>query len=190
MAKKRANTLFTMASTLLIVCGVAAIALSTVYNATKVPISKVKQEKIENAIKDVLPEFDKLDEAKNIESYDGGDPLVLYYAYKNEELVGIAVETYTNSGFSGLVKVMVGFLPDLTICNTSVLEHKETPGLGSKMNDESFKSQFMNKNPNGYKLTVKKDGGDVDAITAATISSRAFCDAVDRAYKSLELIKE
>lgn len=79
---------------------------------------------------------------------------------------------------------MVGFLPDGTIHNTAVLEHKETPGLGDKMDIRKapWSEQFRGKNPAEYRLQVRKDGGDVDAITAATISSRAFCDAVQRAY--------
>ena len=84
---------------------------------------------------------------------------------------------------------MVGFLPDGTIYNYSVLEHKETPGLGDKMgvwfnNKEKPKSYILDKNPGISNLTVSKDNGDVDAITAATISSRAFLDAIDRAYKA------
>jgi electron transport complex protein RnfG len=67
----------------------------------------------------------------------------------------------------------------------SVLQHKETPGLGTKMTEEKFLVQFRGKNPGSFPLKVKKDGGQVDAITAATISSRAFCDALQRAYDAL-----
>ena len=81
---------------------------------------------------------------------------------------------------------MAGFKPDGTIINISVLEQKETPGLGTKMAEPKFKDQFNDKNPSQYILKVKKDGGPVDAITAATISSRAFCDAVQRAYNTLQ----
>jgi electron transport complex protein RnfG len=77
---------------------------------------------------------------------------------------------------------MVGFSPDGTIYSTSVLEQKETPGLGTKMTQPFFKDQFDGKNPSSFKLFVKKDGGQVDAITASTITSRAYCDAVQRAY--------
>ena len=70
--------------------------------------------------------------------------------------------------------------------NITVLEHKETPGLGTKMTEPLFKNQFIQKNPSEFILKVKKDGGPVDAITAATISSRAFCDAVQRAYNTLQ----
>ena len=77
---------------------------------------------------------------------------------------------------------MVGFLPDGTIKNISVLDIKETPGLGTKMKEPKFLDQFVNKNPADFVLKVKKDGGDVDALTGATISSRAFSSAVQTAY--------
>jgi len=100
----------------------------------------------------------------------------------------VAINTFTNEGFSGNIELMVGFLEDGTIYNTAVLSHKETPGLGDKMDKKksNFPDQFSGKNPAEFNLKVKKDGGDVDAITAATISSRAFCDALTRAYKTLE----
>jgi electron transport complex protein RnfG len=85
---------------------------------------------------------------------------------------------------------MVGFLPDGTIHGIEVIAHKETPGLGDKMESgkSDFSVQFKGKNPENFKLAVVKDGGNVDAITASTISSRAYCDAVKRAYDAF--IKE
>jgi electron transport complex protein RnfG len=101
----------------------------------------------------------------------------------NDELVGIAIETYTNEGYDPTqIQLMVGFLPDGTIQNTAVTQQKETPGLGTKMALPDFKDQFMGKHPAESNLTVVKDGGEIDAITAATITSRAYCDAVKRAY--------
>jgi Na+-translocating ferredoxin:NAD+ oxidoreductase subunit G len=109
---------------------------------------------------------------------------VMYPAKKGDKLVGTAVETFTKKGFSGEIKLMVGFTPEGEIVGIRVLEHKETPGLGDKMEVEKsdFHVQFQGKNPADFKLIVKKDGGNVDAITATTISSRAYCDAVQRAY--------
>jgi electron transport complex protein RnfG len=115
-----------------------------------------------------------------------GDSLDIYPAKMNGEIVGYAVNTYTKKGFSGNISLMAGFKPDGTILDITVLEHKETPGLGTKMTEPEFKDQFADKNPGEFVLKVKKDGGPVDAITAATISSRAFCDAVQRAYNTLQ----
>jgi electron transport complex protein RnfG len=115
-----------------------------------------------------------------------GDSLDIYPAKNGDEIVGYAVNTYTKKGFSGNISLMAGFNPDGTIINIAVLEQKETPGLGTKMTEPGFKDQFNGKNPADFALKVKKDGGSVDAITAATISSRAFCDAVQRAYNTLQ----
>lgn len=183
MAKKE-STIVNMVLTLLVITAVAGLALSFVYKATKGPIDAAKQKKLETAISVVIPEFDKLDKEQKFKPADATDSLSFYHAYKGEEYVGTAVKTYTDKGFSGRFTIMVGFLPDGTISNTAVLDHKETPGLGDKMDvaKSDFPKQFMNQNPASYKLIVSKDGGDVSAITAATISSRGFCDAVQRAY--------
>ena len=107
-------------------------------------------------------------------------PCLAYDA--NGNFQGAAVKT-NEGGFGGKIDMMVGFLADGTIKGTSVLSHAETPGLGANMTGK-FKDQFVDKNPASYKLTVTKDGGDVDAITAATITSRAFSKAVDKAYQA------
>ncbi len=177
---------------LFVVSAIAGLALGSVYSITKEPIELAKKQKIENAIKEVLPEFNILKPNYKVMSIDGTSPadsLVFYDAYQDSLWVGTAVDSYTLKGFSGLVKLMIGFKPDGTIHNISVLEHKETPGLGTKMAEPKFKDQFENKNPGDFSLKVKKDGGQVDAITAATISSRAFCDATQRAYATFSKSK-
>lgn len=183
MAKKE-STIANMVLTLLVITAVAGVALGFVYKATKGPIDAAKQAKLEDAISKVLPEFDMLDEELKIKPATGADSLSFYHAYKGEEYIGTAVKTYTDNGFSGRFWIMIGFLPDGTIFNTAILEHKETPGLGDKMdvNKSDFPKQFENQNPTSFKLKVTKDGGNVQAITAATISSRGFCDATQRAY--------
>lgn len=184
MAKKE-STFINMVLALFIVTVVSATTLGFVYEFTKEPIAQAQLAKKLNAIKAVVPEFDNNPDAEMfLLPVDGGEALEAYPAKKNGELVGTAVKTYTMAGFSGLVRVMVGITPDGSIYNISVLEHKETPGLGTHMSDEWFIGQFKGKNPDSFSLKVKKDGGQVDAITAATISSRAFCDAISRAYKA------
>ncbi len=179
MAKKKESTFFNMFLALVVISVTAATALAYVNSITEKPIAYAQKQKQTDALKAVLPSFESVEE-KNIAV--GADTLKAHYAYKNNELVGVAVESFTNKGFSGRIDLMVGFLANGNICNTQVLQHKETPGLGSKMLESPFKDQFVGKNPSTFKLSVKKDGGNVDAITAATISSRAFCDAAQRAY--------
>lgn len=190
--KKRESSFLNMVLTLFIITLVASTALGYIYELTKEPIAQSKIKKKLMAIKQVVPEFtNNPDEEKyKVVSPDGLDSLEFYPAKKDGKIVGTAIETYTTKGFSGLIKIMVGFKPDGTIYNISVLEHKETPGLGTKMADSKFKDQFTGKNPSGFILNVKKDGGQVDAITAATISSRAFCDAVQKAYDAYQKNEE
>ena len=181
----------------LFACSSAAI-LATVNSLTKDRIAQEVVNKVNSAIQDVLPEFDnnpfeekkvvRLGGAEAVESSlfreSTPDSLTFYPATKNGELVGMAVETFTNQGFSGRITVMVGFLPDGTINKTSVIAHAETPGLGDKIeaSKSDFGKQFEGKSPETFRLAVKSDGGDVDAITASTITTRAFCDALIRAY--------
>lgn len=161
---------------LLISMGMSA-ALGYVYVLTKKPIEETKKKAEIAAIKNVLPDFDN-DPTKDALTVDG---LIYYVGKKGGVPVGCAVKTYTDKGFSGHFEIMVGFKPDGTIYKTDVLDQKETPGLGDKMKTK-WKDQFNDKNPGIFKLIVKKDGGEVDAITASTITSRAFCDATQRAY--------
>ena len=171
---------------LFVICVVAGGVLGVVYNATKDPIAAAETAKRTEAIKNVLPEFNELKETKVKSAMEDID-IPFYLAYDtNNNFIGAAVETFTNKGFSGNISLMVGILADGTVNNISVLQHAETPGLGSKMTEASFKNQFNEKNPSSFNFKVKKDGGDVDAITAATISSRAFCDAVNRALSTFE----
>jgi electron transport complex protein RnfG len=184
---KTESTFRNMALSLTLIALGASAGLGFVYELTKEPIAATVLNKKLNAIREVVPEFTN---NPNEEMFrlvtDEGDSLEVYPAKKNGEIVGYAVNTYTNEGFSGYINLMAGFSPDGTIINISVLTQKETPGLGTKMTDPGFKDQFMGKNPASFQLRVKKDGGPVDAITAATISSRAFCDAVQRAYNTLQ----
>jgi electron transport complex protein RnfG len=183
MAKKE-STFLSMTLTLFLVTFLASLALGVVYELTKAPKAAAENAKKNFAIKKVVAEFNNEPnaEAYRIPTADGSDSLTCYPARKDGVLVGTAIESYTMKGFSGLIRVMVGIDTSGNIVNTSVLEQKETPGLGTKMTESFFKDQFNGKNPSTYKMTVKKDGGEVDAITASTITSRAYCDALQRAW--------
>ena len=187
MAAKK-DTLLNMFVALFVICIVAGGVLGIVFNATKDPIAAAENAKRTAAIKNVLPEFKTLKTVNVMSAIEGDNAEIPFHlAYDaNNNFIGAAVETFTNKGFSGNISLMVGILADGTVKNISVLQHAETPGLGSKMEEETFKGQFCDKNPASFNFSVKKDGGDVDAITAATISSRAFCDAVNRALSTFE----
>jgi len=165
---------------------VAAAALGSVYNLTKEPIEASKRAKKENAIREVLPEFDRLNDEIILELPGLSAPFFVYPAFLSDVLVGAAVQSYTRNGFSGEIKVMVGFDIEGNIVNYAVLEQKETPGLGTKIVDwfktDKGQQDIRGKHVEKNNLTVTKTGGEVDAITAATISSVAFLEAVKLAY--------
>lgn len=171
------------------ICLIAGAALAAVNMYTTGPIAASKAATLKTAIQQVTPAFDNNpteDQYKAATSE--GDSLIIYPATKDGKLVGVAVESFTKKGFSGEVQVMVGFDTDGKLLNYSVLKHSETPGLGSKMEEwfrtERNKQNVLGRSLSDKTLTVTKDGGDVDAITAATISSRAFLDAINRAYSA------
>ena len=184
---KTESTFKNMVLSLTLISLVASACLGFAYELTKKPIEMSVLNKKLDAIKQVVPGFNNDPNAEMYRLPTGdGDSLEIYPAKKDSVIIGYAVNTYTKKGFSGNISMMAGFRADGTIINITVLDQKETPGLGTKMTEPKFKDQFNDKNPSEFILKVKKDGGQVDAITAATISSRAFCDAVQRAYNTLQ----
>lgn len=190
MGKKLASSFKNMVLVLFVVTLVSSAAVGVVNTLTSGTIAQAKIEKQIQAIRNVVPpgfDNDPMTETYSI-AMSEKDTLKFYPAKQAGVLTGTAVKTYTNDGFSGRIWLMVGFNPDGTIYNYSVLEHKETPGLGSKMDTwfvKDAKGDITGKAPGTNGLKVSKDGGNVDAITAATISSRAFLDAINRAAKAL-----
>ena len=170
----------------------AALALTGVYALTKGPIEQGQREKKEQALQSVLPAYEGTVRDTVVVDADNEEIPVHLAVGENGELCGAGIETYTKKAFAGRFDLMVGFDSTGTIVNTEVLKAGETPGLGDKINKNKseFANQFNHQNPADFQLVVKKDGGDVDAITAATISSRAYCDAVQRAYDIFMKIKE
>jgi Na+-translocating ferredoxin:NAD+ oxidoreductase subunit G len=186
MAKKESN-LVNMVFTLLIVTLVSSATLGYIYELTKKPIEEALLYKKTLALQLVLPEFNNnpLDDFRKVAI--GKDSLNVFKGKKDGEVTGIAVET-SAPAYGGDIRLLVGFLPDGTIREIAVLEHKETAGLGDKIlkSKSNFPIQFEGKNPENFKLDVRNNGGDVDAITASTISSRAYSVAIQKAYDALK----
>ena len=177
---------------LLVLTGVTAVSvalLAYVNELTKGPIAEANAKTLNEALKKVLPEFtnNPVAESDTIFSEKDGKKnvdFIVYPAKNGEELVGTAVEA-KSMGFGGELKVLVGFNAEGKIYNYSLLAHTETPGLGSKAADwfkEGGKGSIKGMNPGEAPLKVSKDGGQIDAITASTITSRAFLNAVNAAY--------
>lgn len=192
---KKESSLLQLILSLTLITLIAGAALAFVYDITYDKIAQSKEQKKQEAINAVLTGFDKQSgkiESKRTLVNGDVDSVTVHLAYMNDQLFGAAVETFTDKAFSGKFTIMVGFDAEGVVLGTDVLEHSETPGLGDKINktkDENFSPQFVGMNPAEKPLKVVQDGGDVVAITAATISSRAFCDAVERAHKAFSTLK-
>ena len=181
------STLFNMVAVLFGITLVASAGVGAVNMVTEKPIAEAKAQAVTDALNAVLPSFD---ESTKTELEVNGLPVVAYTATAGGEVVGYAVETMTKQGFNGVVKLMAGFLPSGEIYNINVLEQSETPGLGTNMCVENnpLITSFKGRKPAEMTLAVKKDGGDVDALTAATISSRAYVDAMSRALAAYQTV--
>ena len=174
---------------LTLICGVAAAALSQVYILTKEPIAAAIREEKLKAIRKVLPEYDNEPDRDVVsivigKDESGSDITKDYYiAKKDGEVVGVAFEASSREGYGGNVGLMVGVGLDGSIYGVEVVTHAETPGLGSKITEEKFLTQFEGRSLDNTRWSVKKDGGDIDQITGATISPRAVVSAI---YPELE----
>ena len=188
MANLKSSFLYMFLS-LTVICVVSGAILASVNQLTQEPIQISKKAKLENAIREVVPEFDN---SPTEDSYliptSNNDSLRVYPAKKGDELLGVAIESHTMNGFSGEINILVGLTPQGEVINYAILQHAETPGLGDKMDPwfktDKNKQSIIGKNLSNETLKVTKEGGQIDAITAATITSRAFLEAVNSAYKA------
>ena len=177
------STLFNMVAVLFTVTLIASAGVGAVNMITADAIAEANAAATKQAISNVLPTFENTEVS---EQTIDDMPIKVYTATNGDEKVGYAVESMTKNGFGGVIRMMVGFAPDGQILNVNVLQQAETPGLGTKMADEGnvLLGSIKDKKAWEIEFKVKKDGGELDALTAATISSRAYYDAVQRAYQA------
>ena len=182
--KKLESSLMNMVLVLTGVTVIAGALLGYVNELTKGPIAEANAKALSDAIALVVPGFDN-NPAEAPETVDlNGATYKIYKATKGGEFIGAAVESSAN-GFGGALNVLVGFDKEGNIIDYSLLSHAETPGLGSKAADwfkKGAKGDITGKNPGEAPLAVSKEGGQIDAITASTITSKAFLSAVNSAY--------
>ena len=179
--KKLKSTWYNMAGTLTLISVVAGASLASVNEMTKGPFELIKQQTLESGIRAVLNSNDL--QVQNMESLEDGS-VIIYRTNK-----GNAVQATDGNAFGGKLTVLVGFDSEGSIQGYQVLETSETPGLGAKASSwfKEGKGSIIGKNPSKNDLTVSKDGGEVDAITASTITSRAFLRCVNAAYEALSV---
>jgi electron transport complex protein RnfG len=191
--KKLESSLLNMT---LVLTGVAVIMggiLAYVNNLTSGPINEQKEKALADGIKTVMACNDlTVANTDTVKQNDAKGKELTYIIYQTKDAqgndLGAAVQS-TTGGFGGDLKVLVGFDKEGTILGYTLLEHQETPGLGAKADkwfQKGEKGDIIGKNPQ-EPLTVSKDGGQVDAITASTITSRAFLLAVNNAYNAYKV---
>lgn len=180
---KMPSTFPAMFGVLLAISLLCGALLAVTYGSTKEAIAAVEVQKTKAAFELVLPGFDNDPLAEKIES-TSEKGVTLYPLRQGTNFLGYAVATLTERGYSGRIELMVGIDKDGKITAYKETKASETPGLGSNLASPDFKNQFKGIDPAVFKLQVKKDGGDVDAIAASTITSRAVCDAMERAVRA------
>lgn len=187
--RTRQDSLIRMVIALTLITSISALILSWVHEQTKVPIEQAQNNEELKAIEAVIGnDFDNnpYQDRMKIPTSHGKDKLDLYIGRKDNKIKAIAIKTYSNQAFGGRLELIVGFNILGQIKTYKILKSNETPGLGSKVSEEKFKSQFSGLKPRTSSFRLTKDGGDIDGVTAATISSRAVINAINRAYKAYQ----
>jgi electron transport complex protein RnfG len=175
MNLKKAEKTTTFLAVLVIIAAFSSVLISYVYTLTKPKIENIKKEAMINAAKNVLPIADEINLKDNF-----------FEAIKDGEIVGYAFKTESNSGYNGFIEILMGIDSECKITGFEIMQHGETPGLGDQAKKDFFKKQFISKSLSTFNFKVKQDGGNVDAITAATITSRAVTGALKQGLEKFE----
>lgn len=182
--KKISSSLKNMILSLCLIGIFSAFIIGSVHQITEKPIAEAKNRAEADAIYKIIgmkadnnPFADKL----KVKLKNSKSKLTVYPLKKDGLIKAFAIKSNSNKGFGGKLEILVGITIDGYILGYEVLKSQETPGLGTKVSEEKFKSQFVGLRPK-EELKVKQDGGEIDAVTAATISSRAVTEAVQQAY--------
>lgn len=179
---------------------ISGLALAWVNQKTKERIKREEQRFTLRSLEKTLPEFDNNPDKDSVVLEEEGERFCIYRGKKRGKIAGFAITSMDPNGYSGNVKIVVGLLPDGTISGIEILSHAETPGLGARIEERSFREKLIwncldcankeRRSLNNTKWSVKKDGGDIDEISGATISSRAVTRATLKALKLFEKYKE
>lgn len=169
---------------LTLVAATAGLLLALVEAVTRAPIAEQRRQQMVRALKAVLPPVDNSPDEDVVRLAAGrdrkGQPLerIFYRGRQAGELRGIAFQVTAPDGYSGNIDIMVGVDPQGTVTGVAILRHAETPGLGDKIAFPAYTDGFRGRRLNSADWRVKKDGGDFDQLTGATISPRAVVGAI------------
>lgn len=172
---------------LAIISALSASLVSVVYSITKPKIESIKKQALIDAANIVLPESDQVVQKVKDLGPDG-EKLEYFEGVKDSKTTGYAFTTENNKGYGGNIQILMGVDTKCKITGFQIIQHAETPGLGDQAAKQFFKGQFEGKGLDNFKFMVKQDGGDVDAITAATITSRAVTKALEDGLKKIKSV--
>jgi len=179
-----------MVAALFLVAVIAALLLGLTDMVTRTPIAEAQKAALHKALGQVLPKHanDPLEDLITIKPV-GSDELKQFYPARNKqgEITGMAWEVIAPDGYSGTIRILMGLLPDGTVHAIRITNHRETPGLGDGIiHNSSWLNSFAGRTLDNVRWNVKKDGGEFDQFTGATITPRAVVKAVKR---GLELFR-
>lgn len=169
-----------MVVVLTVISALAALILAFVYNLTKDRIDEAYRQDLLKGLQTVLPGFDNSPD-KDTVTVDGK---TLYVGKKGGKIIGYAMQSASEKGYAGEIVVLVGADPNGKILGIQIIKHSETPGLGNRIEGDDWRKEFVGMTADS-KIGVKKDGGDIDSFSGATISPRAVCEAVRAALSTL-----
>jgi len=164
---------------LTVAAAVAGVLLALTDKVTRDPIARAERQELLDSLGKVLPPHDNAPDAQPVEIEEGGRTCTVYVARQGGQYAGAAFKTSSDQGYSGTIDVLVGVTADDRVSGIAILKQSETPGLGAKVASPAFTDQFQGRPISGTTWKVKPDGGDIDAISGATISPRAVTTAVD-----------
>ncbi|ADD68677.1 electron transport complex, RnfABCDGE type, G subunit [Denitrovibrio acetiphilus DSM 12809] len=174
------NSPINMVIVLTIITAISSVILAGVYAGTKDKIAEEYRKDFLKGLKVVLPGFNNEPDI-DFKEMDGKK---VYVGRRDGEVFGYAVQSTSPKGYSGDITVLVGVAPKGDILGIEILKHAETPGLGNKIEDLQWKSSFVGLDQDSN-ISVRKDGGEIDEFSGATISPRAVCEAVNSALDFL-----
>jgi electron transport complex protein RnfG len=173
---------------LTVICAVSSALLAAVYNLTKEPIAAALEQRTLQAAANVMPAGLSIPE--KVVVIEDERTNTFFVAKQGDKMVAVAVEGRSKNGYGGDIALMVGInIADERLVGYEVISASETPGLGTKIAKDAFKKPLMGM-PLASRWFVRKEGGEVDAVTAATISSRAALECIRNAIAKLELLEE
>jgi electron transport complex protein RnfG len=190
MAKK--ESAFKVIIALVLIAMFSAMLLAYVNQVTSGPIAANKKAETQKAIKLVLKGLENIKYPETPEQLNIDNSIVKYFKadFENGTLAGYAFVVKAPNGFTNDFDMMVGLDSVGKVIDTYVLDHRETPSLGDGMKEDKFKNQFIGRTIEDKKMLVKNDGGNIDGLTAATITSRAFTGGVKRALTAFAKLGE